>query len=216
MDKQIVAQIRENISKLKKPNVQLILSGKRKCGKDYVEQLIMERYGDLMKSFRISAPIKKAFADQHSLDYEMLLSASKYKETYRQQMVEWSDSIRSIDANYFLRMTIDQCFTHSTQSYPIWLLNDARRISDLNYFHDKSEIDIDHKNIITIRIVADPMVRMERGYQFTEGIDDQITECGLDSYQQWDHIIHNNGTKDDLLKCLQPIFNAIDTKIGVN
>jgi len=136
-------QTRAQISALPKPKVQLILSGKRKCGKDFLEQIILERFPQLVLSYRISAPIKGAFAQTYGLDLAELLSSSQYKENYREQMVLWSKQIRQSDAHYFLRLSILQSYQSEPNGpRPIWLLNDARRLTDLEYFADANEIDV--------------------------------------------------------------------------
>jgi len=203
-------QTRSQIASLTKPSVQLILSGKRKCGKDYLEQLILERYPELVLSYRISAPIKGAFARAYCLDFTELLSASQYKENYREQMVTWSEQIRQTDPHYFLRLSIVQAAQETENAKPIWLLNDARRPTDLAYFTDSKEIDLSATKVIKLRLVSNEETRKERGWIFTEGIDDKTTECGLDSHQDWDYVIQNDGTKEELLKEMEPIFALVE------
>lgn len=40
------------------------------------------------------------------------------------------------------------------------------------------------------------MIRAERGWIYTAGIDDIESECGLDDYEQWDLVIENNNQLD--------------------
>ncbi|KAH7645000.1 phosphomevalonate kinase [Dermatophagoides farinae] len=205
------------IKELKKPKLVLILSGKRKSGKDYVEQLLIERYPDQILSFRISAPIKCEYARRNGLNYEELLTSSQYKESFRKQMVEWSESVRQYDPHHFLRIAIlDSYRQNNGHKKPIWILNDARRPTDLRYFQsDENEINLDNNcKQLTIRIRSDDSIRIDRGWKFTIGIDDQTTECGLDEYQQWNYRIDNNGGKDELLKELSPILSEIDMVIS--
>ena len=74
------------------PNLILIVSGKRKTGKDYICQKII----DILKSINcfisinvitLSSPLKKMYAIEHNLDYLKLLDSSDYKETYRKDMI---------------------------------------------------------------------------------------------------------------------------------
>ena len=200
------------IASLIKPKVHLILSGKRKCGKDFLEQIMLERFPEAILSYRISAPIKGAFARQNGLDFAELLTASQYKEQYRQQMVVWSEAIRASDPHFFLRLAIAEAAA-KTDPKPIWLLNDARRPTDLHYFADSSEIDMSATQVIKLRIVSSEATRFSRGWVFTPGIDDQTTECGLDAHSEWDYIIHNDSTKEDLLCALEPVFKRISELI---
>ncbi|KAI7693735.1 Phosphomevalonate kinase [Sarcoptes scabiei] len=103
-------ETKERIRTLIKPKLILLLSGKRKSGKDFVERLLLERFPNSILSFRISSPIKKEFARERNLDYEELLTSSSYKENYRHKMVEWSESVRRTDPNYFLRLAIIEAY----------------------------------------------------------------------------------------------------------
>lgn len=201
-------QLIEKISQLAKPKVQIVLSGKRKCGKDFLEGIILEKYSQQVLSYRISAPIKGAFAKQNGLNFAELLTASLYKEKYRQEMVIWSEAIRASDPHYFLRLAITEA-ADKCEDKPIWLLNDARRPTDLVYFTDSSEIDMSMTTLIKLRITSTLETRIKRGWQFTKGVDDQQTECGLDEESHWNYIIQNNSTKEELLIQLEPLFEQI-------
>jgi hypothetical protein len=88
------------------PNVVVVLSGKRKSGKDHVAELLRLHLDPIAPSriVRLSAPIKAAYAREHGLDLAELLSDGGYKERYRQGMVAWSEAIRERDPGYFCRL----------------------------------------------------------------------------------------------------------------
>lgn len=54
---------------------------------------------------RISKPIKSHYAKEHNLDLTQLMSENSYKEKYRLEMIEWSDSVRLKDPGYFCSIT---------------------------------------------------------------------------------------------------------------
>lgn len=108
------------------PNLIILLSGKRKCGKDYVGELILnqwERHHQVQHNeflycthsrsinsrietgngeiIRISKPIKEHWSKIKSLDLNELLGDGPYKENYRKEMIEWSDQIRSENPSFF-------------------------------------------------------------------------------------------------------------------
>lgn len=96
------------------------------------------------------------------MDYKKLLDASEYKEIYRKKMITWGEEIRSQDPGYFCRHAIAQ----SNAAYKkIWIISDARRKTDIEFF--KSNFP---KIIHTIRIHTSDDVRMQRGWAFTAGI----------------------------------------------
>lgn len=61
----------------------IMMSGKRKSGKDFVASKLYKHFGDNISIIRLSAPLKKAFATENNLDYENLLTSGMYKELYR-------------------------------------------------------------------------------------------------------------------------------------
>lgn len=83
----------------------LVFSGKRKCGKDFTTDKLVERLSEVCEIRRLSAPLKKAYADEHGLDYEKLLTAGSYKELYREDMIKWGVERREADPGYFARLT---------------------------------------------------------------------------------------------------------------
>ena len=186
-----------------KPKVVLLISGKRKSGKDYCVDLLTKHLSDFVV-FRIAGPIKKQFAKDHGLDFDKLLDATLYKENYRQKMVEWSERLRASDPNCFLRLAIEDS---KAREKSIWILSDARRLVDIDYF--KTSEEFKRCKILTIRICAPNATRTERGWIFTEGIDDKETECGLDCYEDWDFVIQNDGSEHELIKQLEPIIKLM-------
>lgn len=188
------------------PKVVIILSGKRKCGKDFVGNLLQQKIGSRLIAFRIAEPIKSHFAKNHNLNLEQLMSSSDYKEKYRQEMVKWSEEVRKSDSDYFLKITIQES---QANKYPIWMLTDARRLTDVQYF--KNNVKFQNSKIISLRITASDQTRKRRGWEFTDGIDNAETECGLDQYNQWDFVVNNDTTEDDLMFQLQPIIDQINT-----
>ena len=71
------------------PNLILLFTGKRKSGKDYsVEKLIDKlKQGNLIEKITLSAPLKSLYAQENNINYEKLLDSSDYKEKYRKDMI---------------------------------------------------------------------------------------------------------------------------------
>ncbi|VDN12952.1 unnamed protein product [Dibothriocephalus latus] len=68
----------------------VILSGKRKSGKDYVAHRLsshLSASGISVKIIHLSEPIKRAYARLKDLDLDLLMSSAAYKEDYRTEMV---------------------------------------------------------------------------------------------------------------------------------
>merc|ERR1719342_623613 len=134
---------------------------------------------------RLSGPLKERYAQDRGLDFQEMLSAGQYKEQHRLDMIVWSEKIRKEDYTYFCRAAIEK---YKAKDFPFWIVSDCRRETDLTYF-----IEQFGNRVKKIRIVAEDDVRKERGWVFTESVDDQESECGLDRINDWDLIIENNG-----------------------
>jgi hypothetical protein len=86
-------QLNKDTKLLVEPNLILIVSGKRKTGKDYICQKMVDHlennFNDFIsiKVITLSSPLKKMYAIEHNLDYEKLLDSSDYKENYRKDMI---------------------------------------------------------------------------------------------------------------------------------
>lgn len=190
----------------------ILISGKRKSGKDHISTLITNYIGHQrmhnLAILRIAGPIKERFSVDHKLDLSRLLDSSQYKEEFRRAMVEWSEKYREEEGwNCFLKQAIkDQRAKYKS----IWILNDARRPCDLEYFEEDPTFA--NTKIIKIRIESSDVVRMSRGWKFEKNIDDRPTECGLDNYQDWTYVITNNSNdnKETINRALQPIYREID------
>jgi phosphomevalonate kinase len=131
------------------------------------------------------------------LNFKESLSASEYKESFRQEMITWSEQVRREDPNIFLRSAIhDEC----AHDFPIWVLVDARRACDLQFFKDEYP-DNEYRKTFTVRIVSSEETRKKRGWSFQSGVDDVESECGLDHVSHWSIIVKNEeGTTDSMLE----------------
>lgn len=199
--------IQDTCSKV--PRLVIILSGKRKCGKDHVSNILMNYIGSarqhLVAVLRIAGPIKSEFSKSHELDFSRLLDSSEYKEQYREAMVTWSELYRArVGWNCFLEQAIEEARGYEK---PVWILNDARRVCDIEYFKDFPK-----DTIVKLRIEANDETRSSRGWSFTENVDDKTTECGLDNFEDWTHVIDNSASTNEtqLLDKLKPILARIE------
>ncbi|XP_011196638.1 phosphomevalonate kinase [Zeugodacus cucurbitae] len=163
----------------------LLISGKRKSGKDYISSTLKNILGDRCQIVRISEPIKTEWAKRLNLNLEELLSDGPYKENYRKDMIEWSDSVRIKDYGYFCRSAM--LHVHAE----IVIVSDIRRKTDITYFNENYG-----SLVLTIRINTKDSIRVERGWIFTKGVDDVPSECDLDDYNQWNIVLENNCFSD--------------------
>lgn len=184
--------------------VVICLSGKRRCGKDFVANLLERRlseFGYAVVVCGISYPLKEEYAELMGVDATRLKYDLLYKEKYRQQMVDWSEKIRNEDSSYFCRKVLA-----NLGQADVLIVPDCRRLSDINFF--KTHCDT---RLRQIRIESTLSVRKKRGFEFVAGIDDQATECDLDGYDKWDIVIPNDIQIED--GDLPPQLNEILTLV---
>lgn len=187
----------------------VLLSGKRKSGKDFVADRLkcdLQAAGLTVAIVRISEPLKREYARLNELNLDELLSSSEYKEKFRSDMVEWGEQIRNRDPGYFCRLAVQG----DNQSNQICIVSDCRRPSDLKYFINCHSSD--ETTLMKIRINSDDISRINRGWKFVNGIDDAETECALDDETGWDVVLINNDSdKEGFEKSL----TSIEAKICV-
>uniref|UniRef100_A0A3P9JD05 Phosphomevalonate kinase n=1 Tax=Oryzias latipes TaxID=8090 RepID=A0A3P9JD05_ORYLA len=178
------------------PELVLVFSGKRKSGKDYITDLILDRLGPAVCTvLRLSGPLKQQYAQEHGLDLDQLLGPGPYKERYRADMIHWGEARRCQDPGFFCRLA-----TTGAQQ-PVWVVSDARRLSDLQWFQS----EFPHKTV-SVRVQCSDETRQKRGWSFTTGVDDAESECGLDEGVHFDWLITNDPAAPPLDEQLQPIL----------
>lgn len=65
----------------------ILLSGKRKSGKDYIGEKLAEKLQAVL--LHISEPLKLEYARLNQLNGTQLLDSSSYKENYRKEMIRY-------------------------------------------------------------------------------------------------------------------------------
>ncbi|CAF0904314.1 unnamed protein product [Adineta ricciae] len=162
----------------------ILLSGKRKCGKDYIGEKLADKLQAIL--LHLSEPLKLEFARLHQIDGKELLSSSSYKENYRKDMIKWGEEKRHADPSIFCRLAIEQkdeqCSTN-----PIWIVCDIRRYTDIEFFRKYFP-----KQLLLVRVEASIETRQNRGWVFTPNVDDSESECQLDENVRWSFIFSNN------------------------
>nr|XP_056708323.1 phosphomevalonate kinase [Euleptes europaea] len=181
------------------PRLILLLSGKRKSGKDFVAEEIQSRLGpDVCTILRLSGPLKEQYAKEHGLDFGRLLDASNYKEMYREDMIRWGEEKRRTNPGFFCRIVVEGVVQ------PVWVVSDTRRLSDVEWFQD-----VYGDLVKVLRVVAMEETRKRRDWVFVAGIDDAESECGLDQGVAFDWVITNDGDQLSLEAQLEELLQFI-------
>ena len=168
------------------PTSIILINGKRKCGKDYLATKIQEKIGsDVCEILHLSIEIKREYAQLHNLNFEELLTDSPYKDVYRKEMIVLGESRRNADPGHYCRLATKHA------SKQCWIVTDNRRETDIQYF--KSQYP---DKCLVVRVTASEEVRKERGWVWKSGVDDAVSECGLDRCQ-YDVVVTNNPEKEE-------------------
>lgn len=182
----------------------IVLSGKRKSGKDFVAENIVDRLKEEnCVIIRVASPIKKHFCNKYNMSYDEMITSSQYKEQRRQEMIKWGEMQRAKDKYVFCE-TITQEAVETRK--PVWILSDARRPTDVEYFKEYSRTR--NCSFYSIRISADLDTRVKRGWKFTVGVDDVDSECALDDYQSWSHMFENSSS-DNVLNVVKTFCSEV-------
>ncbi|NP_001232571.1 phosphomevalonate kinase [Taeniopygia guttata] len=185
------------------PRAVLLLSGKRKSGKDFVAEELRSRLGpDVCTILRLSGPLKEQYAKEHGLDFQRLLDASAYKEEFRQDMIRWGEEKRRADPGFFCRAAVQGALQ------PVWVVSDTRRLSDVEWFR-AAYGDV----VQTVRVVATEETRKRRNWVFVTGVDDAESECGLDQAVAFDWVITNDGDKVALDEQLEMLVQSLHSSL---
>uniref|UniRef100_A0A0P4W935 Phosphomevalonate kinase n=1 Tax=Scylla olivacea TaxID=85551 RepID=A0A0P4W935_SCYOL len=94
--------------------------------------------------------------------------------------------------------------------YPIWIVSDMRRRSDLAWFREH------HPDAVYfVRIMATEEARKKRGWVFTPGVDDAESECDLDMVTSWDMEVDNSQEESEghLLSVLDSLLTLCSERV---
>ncbi|UJR15634.1 hypothetical protein I4U23_002571 [Adineta vaga] len=180
----------------------ILLSGKRKCGKDYIGEKLAEKLQAVL--LHLSEPLKLEYARINEINGEELLNSSSYKENYRKDMIKWGEEKRRADPSIFCRLAIEQKDEICLKN-PIWIICDIRRYTDVDFFQKYFS-----KHVLLVRIEASIETRQTRGWIFTPNIDDSESECQLDDNILWSFIFSNNNSdnfEEQMNKLIQLIHS---------
>lgn len=112
---------------------------------------------------------------------------------------------RNEDSGYFCRAAID---LSGAADFPVWIISDCRRPTDIEFFERHRAY-----HCLKVRVSASDETRMQRGWNWQEGVDDAPSECGLDKLEN-DIVIQNEGEEEaDTL--LQPLIDNLLAIVSV-
>ena len=169
----------------------IIFSGKQFSGKDTVAKILLEKF----KSFKrigIADAIKMRYSEKTGLSLEEI---EKNKPVYRQDLIDLGDWGRAQSPDYWLNSIL--AYEGNT------IVTDIRVKHELELFKSYGAF--------AVRVEATEEARAKRGTLVSKNDN---TETALDNIKDWDYIIQNNGTYDELVENTNKLIKELQEKFG--
>ena len=170
----------------------IVFSGKQFSGKDTVAKIILERFPSF-KRIGIADAIKMRYSEKTGLS---LVEIETNKSIYRQDLINLGDWGRAQSPDYWLNSII--AYEGDT------VVTDIRMKHELDKFRSNGAF--------TVRVEASEEARSKRGVLSSKN---DTTETQLDSVEDWDYVIHNEGSYEELALEVDKLVDAICKKLGL-
>lgn len=164
----------------------IIFSGKQYAGKDTAAKIMLDEMPDFRRC-AMGDIIKLTYGAQKNLTYEEI---EKNKSKYRADLIILGNWGRAQSPDYWLQKIVEQ--------------DGNIIVTDVRIPH---EYEVFKKaGAITIRVEAAREIRASRGELIGE---EDITEVGLDNIKDWDFVIENNSSYENLKLQVNRIISRI-------
>jgi phosphomevalonate kinase len=159
------------------PNLIIGLSGKPRSGKDTVAKMLLALFPGMVP-LTFGNAIKEEYDAIHGTD---TLHDERQKLQHRDAIQDLGDLRRQDDLYYWIRKTIDR--------EPPFLLTDVRMPRELDAVWDAHGV--------MIRVESDVSIIRERMGEHFHQVH-HANETQFDHIDEWDYVITNNGTLEEL------------------
>lgn len=164
----------------------IVFSGKQYAGKDTAAKIMLDEMPDFRRC-AMGDIIKLTYGAQKNLTYEEI---EKNKSKYRADLIILGNWGRAQSPDYWLQKIVEQ--------------DGNIIVTDVRIPH---EYEVFKKaGAITIRVEATREIRASRGELIGE---EDITEVGLDNIKDWDFVIDNNSSYENLKLQVNRIISRI-------
>lgn len=153
----------------------IIFSGKQYSGKDTLAKILLENMPEYHRC-AMGDIIKLEYGRQHNLTYEEI---EKNKAQYRQGLIDLGNWGRSQSDDYWLKKIIAEDGNI--------MVTDVRVPFEYETFKNAGAV--------AIRVECPREIRATRGKLIGEN---DITETGLDNITNWDYVIQNDSSYEEL------------------
>lgn len=165
----------------------IIFSGKQYSGKDTLAKILLENMTEY-KRCAMGDIIKLEYGKTHNLTYEEI---EQNKSQYRQGLIDLGNWGREQSPDYWLKKIIEQ--------------EGCIMVTDVRVPHEYETFK--NAGAISIRVECPREIRAQRGALIGES---DITEVGLDNITDWDYIVNNDSTYEDLQKKAMDLIKELN------
>jgi phosphomevalonate kinase len=165
----------------------IVLSGKQFSGKDTVADMITEHFTDF-KEIALAGAIKKEFGKIKNITIQEI---ERNKPLYRPELIELGNKGRAESPDFWIKKVVEE--------------EGNLIVPDLRLKHELFIFKI--HGAITIRVESSREERAKRGNLISE---DDPTETQLDDINDWNYVVENNGSLEDLREQVVKIIDSIE------
>ncbi|CAF1217524.1 unnamed protein product [Rotaria magnacalcarata] len=164
-----------NVSKYSHVKKIILLSGKSKCGRNFIGKNLAEQLSASL--LHINDSLKHEYEKIHNNDT---------CDTDEKHIIKWAEEKCREDPTIFCRMMIE----HNDQlcsSNPIWIISDIKSYAEIEFFKNHF-----NDRVLIVRIEASNDVREKRGWNSQADIDNTELKSQLDKNVRWSFVFSNN------------------------
>jgi phosphomevalonate kinase len=166
------------------------ISGKQFSGKDTVADVLVTELSGFVKA-PLAKLIKEKFSQEKGLAVDII---DMNKPVYRVDLIELGNRMREEDPDYWIKAVLE--------AGDSILVSDMRLKNEFNSFKKM--------NAITIRVNSPREERAKRGLIVSEY---DSTEVDLDDITEWDYVLYNDGTHEELKQKARDLANEIKKRL---
>ena len=164
----------------------IIFSGKQYSGKDTAAKILLSKMPDFRRC-AMGDIIKLTYGKEKGISYEEI---EKNKAAFRQDLINLGNWGRAQSPDFWLDRIVEQ--------------DGNIVVTDVRVPHEYEVFK--NAGAVAIRVEASRETRSSRGTLIGEN---DITETGLDDIKDWNYIIDNNGSYDELTLQVEKIVRKL-------
>jgi len=179
----------------------IAIAGKLRSGKDTAANLIMDTVGhQYCERIALADALKEETVGKYGLSIERMTSDYSYKEEIRHLLIKHGRDRRAEDIDYWVKKVLENA------KAPVVI------VPDLRYSNEKTSLAKGERIVLSVKIECDNENRAKHGWHLSSA-DTDASECQLDEDTDWDYIVYNNGTVEDLTNSLGDVISRIKTEL---